>query len=208
MIKVDYDDLMRQLYKLLKKTNTVITEADWNKVLRKAIDPITNDYRALAQSHADTGRLARAVAKKTVEYDGKHVVITGPKYTKPGSNSAGNANHAWLVEYGTAGPRQPGKGKRSGGTSRALLVNDRVNRTRVPMNADDFANADPTRYSFTMQNARRGFKMTLKPGQTYGAMPAGKWMKDAYTANRGSVERLLRASVEAIIDKITKGGAA
>lgn len=206
MIKIEYEDLMKQLYSLLRRTNQVVDEAEWNKVLAAAIDPITRDYRGLAQRHADTGNLARAVTKKTVEYEGKHVVITGPKYTKPGSKSTKNANHAWLVEYGTAGPRQPGKGKRSGTAVRALIVNDKVNRTRVPMNATEFATADPTKYSFTMQNARRGFKMTLKPGQTYGAMPAGKWMKDAYLANGDSVKRLLSASVEAIIRRITKKG--
>lgn len=200
---VEYESLLAEMDKLLRSVKLGVTSDQWKRVLSDAIDPVTRDYKGIAAANADTGNLARAVSKKYIDYsDQVHVMVGGPKYTKPGSDNPRSANHAWLVEYGTRGPRKPGVSKKN--TSPALVVRDAVNRKTL-MNADDFQAAERGSATFVMGNKRRDFgPVRLGPGDTYGAMPAGRWMADAIQANDAQVKRLLALGIQRMISARSK----
>ena len=184
------------MWKLLYRLKIAVTGEQWEKVLSDAIDPVTRAYKGKAQANKDTGNLARAVGKKYVDYsDQVHVIVGGPKYRA-------SANHAWLVEYGTRGPRRPGSSKKN--LAPSLVVRDAVNQKTL-MNSRDFEKAQAGSATFVMGNKRRDFgPIALGPGETYGAMPAGRWMQNAYQANDTQVKRLLHIGIQRMIQSRRK----
>ena len=207
IVKIDMDSLLREVYKLSYRMQVTFSEHEWKRTLYRALAPTQTAYKQTAEAHRDTGTLAAAVNKKFVDYDKASVAIVGPRYAKNPRAGVANPNHAWLTEFGSSGPRKPGADvSRPDLRKPNILVYDKVNNGRSIMNSEKFQELEDDSKTFVMGNKRRGFFMRLKPGQTYGAMPAGGWMEKAWAATEGQVASILNLAIERIIKKSTNGG--
>lgn len=141
-----------------------------------------------------TGNLSKSVRieKRSYPQDGAVMAIVGPWQSGRGASreDAESGNHAWLVEFGT-GRRKPGtKGRRT-----YLNVHQMINmkfRRAGSFNNSQFERMskgyyylmssynEPTRqaragsgypHDFGHTNGKQ-HPVTLKPGETYGPMPA------------------------------------
>jgi hypothetical protein len=93
-------DLVKRFQDL---TNAATAPATLRRIVRKASDPIFNDYKDRAQTFEATGNLAASVTRKYVDYPEGVVCVVGPRQTGPVGDSPErrSGNHAWLVEFGT-----------------------------------------------------------------------------------------------------------
>lgn len=180
---------------------------------------IADDYRTIAERHAATGNLGNSVKIYKRSYrnrsGGKAVVdVVGPLQTGPVGTTPGQAsgNHAWLVEFGTDRRRPGTKGRRTY-VNVHVMVNRRMtlHRPGISMNDEQFAKAGRG-YYFLMGSkyerarqptARSGYSrdfsdsngtreqhpITLKPGETIGAMPGLHIMEDVINATQADVLR-------------------
>jgi hypothetical protein len=95
------------------------------EIVRKASQPIFDEYKRSAQEREATGNLAASVTRKFVEYPQGVACIVGPRQTGPVGDrpERRSGNHAWLVEFGT-NRRKPG----SQGRRTYINVHQNINR--------------------------------------------------------------------------------
>lgn len=193
-------------------------------IMHRAARPIENQYRREALRHDATGNLARSTTHKVITYrSGVVVAVAGPRHTgNAGATGAmASGNHSWLVEFGSHGRRSPAaRGKRKTYVNVHQLINRRMTVVARLEDSDDFHNRGRG-YYFLMSSwkeptrqARRGKGYphdflpdlgdgprvyTLKPGQTYGAMPAFHLMENTINARRAEAQSIIR---NGIIDAI------
>lgn len=190
------------------------------RIVRRASEPIFNDYKALAQRHEATGNLAASVTRKYKNYAEGAVAVVGPRQTGPVGDrpEARSGNHAWLVEFGTA-PRRPGtRGRRTyinvhqminGKMSRSGSLNDEQFRSKGKgyyflMGSLDYRrNQAAGRSGYSRDFAgpgprgdgREQHPITLKPGDTIAGMPALHLMEDTIQANGNEVLAILKSEL-------------
>jgi len=182
-------------------------------VLRRAAIPIRDGYRAAARTHDATGNLARSTTIKTKTYrPGVSVAIAGPRHTgrEGATGSVASGNHSWLVEFGSNGRRSPStRGTRKTYVNVHQSINMRMTRVARLEDSDKFA-ARSKGYYFLMSSWReptrqaragRGYThdflpdggvFTLRPGETYGAMPGYHLMENTIAARRTQVQGIIR----------------
>ena len=183
------------------------------EILRRAAVPIRDGYRAAARTHDATGNLARSTTIKTKTYrPGVSVAIAGPRHTGSAgaSGSVASGNHSWLVEFGSNGRRSPStRGTRKTYVNVHQSINMRMTRVARLEDSDKFA-ARSKGYYFLMSSWReptrqpragRGYThdflpdggvFTLRPGETYGAMPGYHLMENTIAARRTEVQGIIR----------------
>ena len=192
---------------------TMSAGATLEAVLRRAAVPIRDGYRAAARTHDATGNLARSTTIKTKTYrPGVSVAIAGPRHTGSAgaSGSVASGNHSWLVEFGSNGRRSPStRGTRKTYVNVHQSINMRMTRVARLEDSDKFA-ARSKGYYFLMSSWReptrqpragRGYThdflpdggvFTLRPGETYGAMPGYHLMENTIAARRTEVQGIVR----------------
>jgi hypothetical protein len=201
------------------------------KVVRRAAQPIEDEYATMVSRHDQTGNLEASTTIKTKKYPYAAVAIAGPRQTgrQGATGDFASGNHAWLMEFGSNGDRTPGTAKRKTYINVHKSVNGRMTVHRRLEDADKFHRRSAG-YYFLMSSfmeptrqARRGrgyshdflpaghdkkqkiHPYTLHPGEQYGAMPAYHIMEDVILANRKEVSDLLRDGlVRAINEKLAK----
>ena len=183
------------------------------EILRRAAVPIRDGYRAAARTHDATGNLARSTTIKTKTYrPGVSVAIAGPRHTgrEGATGTVASGNHSWLVEFGSNGRRSPStRGTRKTYVNVHQSINMRMTRVARLEDSDKFA-ARSKGYYFLMSSWReptrqpragRGYThdflpdggvFTLRPGETYGAMPGYHLMENTIAARRTEVQGIIR----------------
>jgi hypothetical protein len=190
-------------------------------VVKKAAEPIRKTYQQKAKAHDVTGNLWKSVKNKTKVYkSGVAVAIAGPEHTGTmgATGDKPSGNHSWLVEFGSNGRRKPKtRGKRKTYINVHKLINKRFKVVARLEDSEKFEKRsrgyyfimssfdEPTRQAKKGSGYPHDFFMTLKPGETYGPMPALGLMQSTISEKRSEVNSILRAGiVNAIIGSLTK----
>lgn len=190
-------------------------------LVRRAAEPIKKTYKAKAKAHDVTGNLHKSVKIKDKLYkSGIAVAIAGPEHTGTmgATGDKPSGNHSWLVEFGSNGRRKPKtRGKRKTYINVHKLINRRFKLVSRLEDSDKFEKRskgyyfimssfnEPTRQAKKGSGYPHDFFMTLKPGETYGAMPALGLMQKTITEKRSEVNTILRDGlIQAINDSLSK----
>lgn len=168
-----------------------------------------------------TGNLSKSVRieKRVYPQDNAVLAIVGPYQSGRGASQEGaeSGNHAWIVEFGT-GARKPGTKGRRTYLNVHQMINGKMKRAGS-FNNDQFANMskgyyylmgsinEPTRQARMGRGYPHDFgdtngkmhPVTLRPGETYGAMPAKHSMEQAISE---SGSEALNALINGIQSKI------
>lgn len=207
--KVVFDNL-DDLVKALKDKWNALDPKKLKRVVMKAIKPFEDSYRELAERHKATGNLAKSVNRKYKAYDATStaVGIAGPKHTgaQAATAESGSGNHAWLIEFGSHGPRRPGGGPKKPALYVQQEVNGRLHGIGA-MNSLDFEQAPAGTY-FVMGTKNRDPKVSddkqyirrLGPNETYGAMPALGWMQSVVEQKSADVNRSIADGLRGILE--------
>lgn len=193
------------------------------KILEQAAIPIRNEYKKKALTHDATGNLAKSTTIKTKKYpSGNAVAIAGPRQTgtQGATSKVASGNHAWLVEFGSNGPRKPSTRNRKTYVSVHKMINRKMTVHSVLEDSEKFAKRsrgyyflmsswnEPTRKpragkGYTHDFLPDGGVYTLHPGETYGAMPAYHLMENTITTKASQVQSILRSGIiDAINDAV------
>ena len=191
---------------------------------RKAAEVIGKRYKAKVGNV--TGNLKASVRIKTKFYpqDSAVVAVVGPWQSGRGASREGaeSGNAAWIVEFGTDRRRPGTKGRRT-----YLNVHQMINgkmRRSGSFNNDQFANMaggyyylmgainEPTRQArwgrggdhdfYTPGGAGESHPITLRPGETYGAMPAKHAMQNAIAESGTEALNVLINGIQSKINGI------
>lgn len=198
--------------------NAATVPGTLRKVVRKASQPLFDEYKNLAQQREATGNLAASVTRKFVDYKEGAVCIVGPRQTGPVGDrpERRSGNHAWLVEFGTA-PRKPGTRGRRTYINVHQSINGKFSR-KGSFNNTEFENMgrgyyflmgskfEPSRQGQGKAGYSRDFSdsrgtreqhpITLKPGDTIAGMPALGLMQKAIAARGSEVLGILTSLLE------------
>jgi hypothetical protein len=212
--------------RFLEVSNAASSRTTLRKIVKRAAQPIRDEYEARARSHEATGNLAASVDDKTVNYEFAAVCVVGPRQTGPVGSTpdARSGNHAWLVEFGTD-RRKPGT------RGRIAYINVHQSINRRMRKSGGFNNRQFEQmgrgYYFLMGSINgktangigksgypRDFAMgkgrseqhpiTLSPGDTIAPMKELGLMKKTISSTSASVLALLRSQLEAEIN--ARGG--
>jgi hypothetical protein len=191
------------------------------KILNDAAVPIRDEYKKKALTHDATGNLAKSTTIKTKKYpSGNAVAIAGPRQTgsQGATNKVASGNHAWLVEFGSDGPRKPSTRNKKTYISVHKMINRKMTLHAPLEDSEKFAKRsrgyyflmsswkEPTRQpragkGYTHDFLPDGGVYTLHPGETYGAMPGYHLMEKTITAKASQSQAILR---DGIIDAINE----
>jgi hypothetical protein len=194
--------------------------AQFRPIVMKGAKIIAEGYAMRAGNV--TGNLAKSVKVKVREYGQATVAVVGPLQTgsKGATEREGSGNAAWIVEFGT-GRRRPGTQGRRTYLNVHQAINGKMTR-RSTANNVQFANMsrgyyflmgsknEPTRqaragsgypHDFGYSGGRQ-HPITLRPGETYGAMPARHPMERTINAEQQRVFNTLRFALEKEIEKL------
>lgn len=193
---------------------------------RKAAQPVMAAYKANVSDV--TGNLRRSVTIRAgkKKYEGLGIAVAGPVHVTNSDEwdvlKKGAGNHAWLYEYGT-GPRKPGSQKRRTYLNVHQQINGRMNKISNRAGGFAFDNEQFERmgrgYYFLMGSINVSQRRTgkgafvpdgkggtrpyyLEAGETYPAMPAKHAMEKAVQAAAPSALNVLRAAINAQINKL------
>lgn len=200
------------------------------KICKKAAQPIASEYRAKAKKHDATGNLAKSTKIKGKRYKYAAIAVAGPEQTgsKGATSKTPSGNHAWLVEFGSHGPRKPDSADKKTYINVHKAINGKMTLHRKGEDADKFqarsrgfyflmcSYFEPTRlarrgkgytHDFLPANAENPniHPYTLHPGETYGAMPAYHLMETTIAARAADVTAKLKSGlIDAINEKLVK----
>lgn len=230
-VRVGVEGIGPVLDNLLTLEGVFRTQDILEQILRRAAVPIRDEYRAAARSHDATGNLWRSTRIKTKNYgNGNAVAVTGPAQTgsQGATDQRPSGNHAWLVEFGSNGSRSPSARARR---RTYVAVHTLINRRMTVANRVEDSEVFRSRgvgYYFLMSSwkrptrqarAGRGYThdfmpavngkprvYTLKPGETYGAMPAYHLMENSIRARASQSQAIIRNGIiTAINDAVGRG---
>jgi hypothetical protein len=194
-----------------------------DKAVRKASEIIKKGYKDKIRNA--TGNLGKSMTTQIRAYEGARVAITGPRVTGPvgADPERGSGNHAWLVEFGTA-RRKPGTQGRRTYVNVHQSINGRMKKVGG-FNNEQFENMGRG-YYFLMGSKNEKTRQAkagsgyphdfvpdgkggtkpyfLRPGETYGAMPAQHPMERTITENSSAVLGSLIANMQTYIDELSK----
>lgn len=219
-------DLLRAATRAGRDATKPLTDA-----AKKAMRPVMDEYRKSITSV--TGNLYKSVRVQAgkKKYDGIGIAVGGPIHVVNSDEwdveKKGAGNHAFLAEFGT-GPRRPGTQGRRTYVNVHQRINGRMNR--VPNRGRPFDNQDFERmgrgfyflmssYNERTRQAKQGSgyphdflpdgkggirPFAIAPGETYGAMPARHWMRDAIQKSGPAALNALMAALRDQVEKITR----
>lgn len=172
-----------------------------------------------------TGNLNKSMTTRIRQYEGATVAVTGPRVTGPvgADPDKGSGNHAWLVEFGT-GPRKPGSQGRRAYVNVHQAINGRMrkvggfNNLQFEQMGRGYyflmgSKNEPTRQAKAgsgyphdfLPDGKGGTRpFFLRPGETYGAMPAQHPMERTISENSSAVLSALIANMQNYIDELSK----
>ncbi len=172
-----------------------------------------------------TGNLGKSMTTRIRQYDGATVGVTGPRVTGAvgADPEKGSGNHSWLLEFGT-GPRKPGSQSRRAYVNVHQAINGRMKKVGG-FNNSQFekmgrgyyflmgSKNEPTRQAKagsgyphdSLPDGKGGTRpFFLRPGETYGAMPAQHTMERTISENSSAVMAALIANMQGYIDELSK----
>ena len=193
------------------------------KAATKAAEIIKKGYRDKVRNV--TGNLNKAMTTRVRQYEGATVAVTGPRVTGPvgADPEKGSGNHAWLVEFGT-GPRKPGSQGRRAYVNVHQAINGKMRKVGG-FNNEQFeqmgrgyyflmgSKNEPTRQAKAgsgyphdfLPDGKGGTRpFFLRPGQTYGAMPAQHPMERTISESSSAVLGALIENMKNYIDELSK----
>lgn len=214
---------VRELAQRLEKLAAEVGKpSDMWKIVRKAAGLIERGYKSRVSDV--TGNLRGSVKIEPRYYERATVAVVGPAQTgnRGSSKTQLSGNHAWLVEWGS-GRRRPGTKGRRTYVNVHQMINRRMSR-HSSANDMQFKNMaggyyflmgsknEPTRqardgsgypHDFGTTNGK-SHPITLRPGQTYGAMPAKHPMERTIKAEQQAVFNTLKSALENSINRLTQ----
>jgi hypothetical protein len=216
------DDLVKALLQAATEVG-VNAQKPLNAACAKAMKAVMDQYKD--NIWEVTGNLAKSVAVRGIKNqrkEGTGVAIGGPQHAVAGKewdvNVKGAGNHAWLNEFGT-GRRRPGTENRRTYVNVHQKINRRFTRVRRNMltTNEDFegmgrgfyfimgSRDEPTRQARKGSGYPHDFgPMAIRPGETYGSMPASHDMERAIQRTSGKSLNILTEAIRGQINKLQR----